>query len=114
MSEGTLTAEELAQAYETDPDRARREFDGEEIDVRGRIRRIDNVISAVVPRLQGTGEKFNGTHIEVKLRRRSDAKSLSTGDEVHLRGRCEGLKTGSSPSGEDIAWVVVNRAEVID
>lgn len=114
MSAKTITAEELARSFEKNPNRAEAKYIGETLEIRGEVRKIDNVISAVVVRLDGIGQKYNGTHVEVKLRSRSDVEGIASGDTVTFRGHCDGIRTKTSPNGEDVKLVMLLDADRID
>lgn len=112
--EETLAAEELAREYGADPGAADERFLDEELAVTGTIDRIDNVISAVVPRMLGTGEKYSGTHVKFHLRNREDVDRLTKDEPATIHGICRGMETSASPTGERIGWITVDGATVVE
>jgi hypothetical protein len=107
-----LSAEELARHY-TMEDSGDRDFKGELVRFRGEVLRIDNVISAVVPRVRGIGEKYNGTHLKLHLKDRDDAESLKPGVKSAFQGICQGLQERTSPTGEPVGWITIDEAKVV-
>lgn len=105
-----LEAHKLAEIIERDPERLDEEYSNEPPPVRGEVFEIRNVISAVVVRMFGKGENDSGTHLEWHLSNRHDAEEITDGDEVTLRGRYQGCRTGTSPTGEEITWIRFTRA----
>lgn len=112
--EETLTAEELAREYGADPGAADERFLNEKLAVTGTIDRIDNVVSAVVPRMLGTGGKYSGTHLKFHLRNREDVDRLAKDEPATVHGVCRGMETSTSPTGERIAWITIDGAAVVE
>lgn len=98
-------ARELAREYEGNPADADENYRNQELTVRGEILGIRNVISAVVLRIHGTGERYNGVHFEIHLRNREDAETIEVGDSVEFRGACQGYRRASGPSNKGITWI---------
>jgi hypothetical protein len=108
----SVRADELSEAYGTDPASADEKFLDEELVVTGEIHRVDNVISAVVPRMLGTGEKYSGTHVKFHLETRENVEQLTKGEQATIRGTCGGFEESTSPTGERIGWITIDSATV--
>lgn len=111
---GVITAEQLAKKYEESPQDADEQFLDDEITIRGQILRIDNVVSAVVVRARGKGEEYSGTHLRFHLKNRKEASCLKKDKPAIFQGICRGLDTNTSPTGEEIGWVTIQEASLIE
>ncbi|MFB6344616.1 MAG: hypothetical protein ABEK50_02410 [bacterium] len=112
-SHNVLSSQELSKQFEQRPDEASTKFLDEQLTVKGEISRIDNVISAVVPRMKGTGDKYSGVHLKFHLKNRQDSKQLSEGDEAILQGVCKNFEKSTSPTGEEIGWITITQASTV-
>lgn len=110
----SLRAEELSERYRADPGAADERFLDEKLAVTGTIDRIDNVISAVVPRMLGTGEKYSGIHVKFHLTNREDVDHLTKDEPATIHGICRGMETSASPTGERIGWITIDGATVVE
>lgn len=108
----SVRAEELSEEYDSDSSLADEKYLNERLDVTGTILRLDNVVSAVVPRMLGCGEKYSGTHVKFLLDGRDNVDQLTKGQPATIRGTCRGLEESTSPTGERIGWITVDGATV--
>lgn len=89
-----LSAVDLAQAFTTDPDAARRRFVGEAIEVSGVVRVLPEDVAQTRRFQLHAGE--SDPQVQVSLhedRAEAIVKSLSPGQRLTLRCFCEGLST---------------------
>jgi len=100
-----FTARTLAEEFVRNPENAEERYQNEELVVQGEISEIRNVISAVVLRIQGIGQRYDGAHLEIHLGNRNDADTIGEGDFVRFRGECQGHRTESGPKDEGILWI---------
>lgn len=105
-----ISARELAKSVERDPEQFDEKHKHDELHVRGEVFEVRNVVSAVVVRMCGLGETYSGVDLEWHMSNRDDAEQIRSGDTVSLRGRYEGHRTGTSPTGEEITWIRFTRA----
>lgn len=108
-----IPAPRIADQFSRDRERANREFLDEPLTVRGEVLNIANVVSAVVVRVLGTGDRDDGTHIEMQLKIRDDATKINRGKEITFRGVCRGLKENANPTGDDIGWIKFEEAVIV-
>lgn len=108
-----LSAKELAQDYDDQRKGKDQWFLGETLAVCGDVRSLRNVISAVVVRISGIGDRYSGTHLEMKLKERRETEKLTKGEQATLKGICRGLSTKESPTGEPINWIQFEDAVVL-
>jgi len=83
----TLTANELFDAFNADEQAALKKYEGKVIDLSGKVIRLNVNDSLSSVTLEATNSMFGGVNCSFS----SSIASLKEGDEVRLKGRCQGF-----------------------